>query len=380
MSWMRLTAFAALGTVTLALGGTARAQGLFFSDNFNSVPTGALLQDANWANHSGTGGSLLVDNPTGTQGVVVAAQQASPNNPTEDAHRDTGQSQAVGTTWYYAAKFTVADRRTVPGTGNIFPAYFLHFMEDTSMIVNQEQMFRGRLYVQGTTDPTKFTIGISSGTVGPLATADADFVGTQTPQENFNTYVDGQDFLVWQRNVGRAPTGTPPSIANNVGNANADLAVDSADLDVWKAQFGGSADLGQRLRIAEDLDFGTEYTVVVSYTASDGAGGSADDGVAKLWFGTDSATAAADTPLVDTIPNPNISNDATRPMKWLSIRQSTNGPATVNINSVAIGDDFNAVLAGLTPSATAAIASVPEPGAAGLLGMGLVALARRRRR
>jgi hypothetical protein len=55
---------------------------------------------------------------------------------------------------------------------------------------------------------------------------DADF--------NNDTKVDGTDFLIWQRGLG---TGT----GNAQGDANGDSAVTSADLTIWKSQFGGSA-------------------------------------------------------------------------------------------------------------------------------------------
>jgi len=62
----------------------------------------------------------------------------------------------------------------------------------------------------------------------PAPAADADFDG--------DLDVDGNDFLIWQRNLGRAGTGTP-----TLGDANGDTNVDSADLAAWKSQFGGGA-------------------------------------------------------------------------------------------------------------------------------------------
>lgn len=48
--------------------------------------------------------------------------------------------------------------------------------------------------------------------------------------------VDGNDFLIWQRNYGTAGD-------NSQGNANGDGAIDGADLAIWRSQFGsgGSA-------------------------------------------------------------------------------------------------------------------------------------------
>ena len=58
----------------------------------------------------------------------------------------------------------------------------------------------------------------------PVAVNDADFDGDGD--------IDGADFLTWQRGL-TAAGGTPAN-----GNANGDAAIDNADLDVWKAQFG----------------------------------------------------------------------------------------------------------------------------------------------
>ena len=51
--------------------------------------------------------------------------------------------------------------------------------------------------------------------------------------------VDGQDFLVWQRNFGVTSGAT-----SNDGDANGDGAVDGEDFLVWQANFGSSAGVG----------------------------------------------------------------------------------------------------------------------------------------
>jgi hypothetical protein len=62
------------------------------------------------------------------------------------------------------------------------------------------------------------------------ATEDADF--------DSDGDVDGSDFLTWQRGVGIN------SGANlNQGDANADGAVNAADLGIWKGQFGPAAEI-----------------------------------------------------------------------------------------------------------------------------------------
>jgi hypothetical protein len=47
---------------------------------------------------------------------------------------------------------------------------------------------------------------------------------------------DGNDFLIWQRGVGR----TGAQATQSAGNADGDSDVDSHDLDVWRSQFGSA--------------------------------------------------------------------------------------------------------------------------------------------
>lgn len=79
------------------------------------------------------------------------------------------------------------------------------------------------------------------------------FLGSSTPPQLEITYttavvttedanfdndsdVDGHDFLIWQRNVGVTTSAT-----NEIGDANSDDAVNSADLEIWKGDFGPTA-------------------------------------------------------------------------------------------------------------------------------------------
>jgi hypothetical protein len=71
----------------------------------------------------------------------------------------------------------------------------------------------------GVLDPSEFLFASDA------PTADADFDGDGD--------VDGNDFLVWQRNLG--PNGTPAT-----GDADGNGAVDGADLTIWREQFGGA--------------------------------------------------------------------------------------------------------------------------------------------
>lgn len=63
------------------------------------------------------------------------------------------------------------------------------------------------------------------------------FSGGATPNSaNFDgdTDVDGNDFIIWQKGVGR--TGAAATAA--AGNANGDAAIDAADLAIWRTQYG----------------------------------------------------------------------------------------------------------------------------------------------
>lgn len=55
---------------------------------------------------------------------------------------------------------------------------------------------------------------------------------TPTADFNFDTFVDGHDFLIWQQNFGNAAAGPEQ------GDTNFDAIVDGIDLETWKAEFG----------------------------------------------------------------------------------------------------------------------------------------------
>lgn len=57
---------------------------------------------------------------------------------------------------------------------------------------------------------------------------------TPTADFNFDTFVDGQDFLIWQQNFGNMEAGPEQ------GDTNFDAIVDGVDLEAWKGEFGGA--------------------------------------------------------------------------------------------------------------------------------------------
>lgn len=57
---------------------------------------------------------------------------------------------------------------------------------------------------------------------------------TPTADFNFDTAVNGQDFLIWQRNFGSMEAGPEQ------GDTNFDAIVDGVDLEAWKGEFGGA--------------------------------------------------------------------------------------------------------------------------------------------
>lgn len=75
---------------------------------------------------------------------------------------------------------------------------------------------------------------------GPLTFRNALVPPTLVGNADFNgdTFVDGTDFLIWQRNLGVAGQSN-----NNKGDADANTIVQAADLDIWKTQWGIGSEL-----------------------------------------------------------------------------------------------------------------------------------------
>ena len=75
---------------------------------------------------------------------------------------------------------------------------------------------------------------------GPLTFSNAIVPPTLVGNADFNgdTFVDGADFLIWQRNLGAAAQSN-----NNKGDADANTIVEAADLGIWQTQFGLGSEL-----------------------------------------------------------------------------------------------------------------------------------------
>jgi hypothetical protein len=80
--------------------------------------------------------------------------------------------------------------------------------------------------------------GLQGGTLTIAPAQNADFDG--------NGFVDGRDFLIWQRSEG-AQTG----VTHQNGDATGDGAVTQADLNVWRGQFGQHNSLSGPLSVPE---------------------------------------------------------------------------------------------------------------------------------
>jgi hypothetical protein len=68
-------------------------------------------------------------------------------------------------------------------------------------------------------------------------------------------YVDGADFLVWQRGFG----GSGPAATKNLGNADGDDDVDAVDLAAWKSAFGVAGTVGAIAFSPHDLPVLEEF-------------------------------------------------------------------------------------------------------------------------
>lgn len=144
----------------LALAGTAltaNAQ-ILVADSFN-YPDGNLVGNGGWANHSGSGSFIQVDN-----GVAYLNHGGGSREDASVAFTPTGG------TLYYGIDFKVSDDTQI--TGGDYE-YFAHFKDDGFA-------FRGRLDIVEGTSGGDFSVGIATGS----STADAVW-GTDL---SFDTY------------------------------------------------------------------------------------------------------------------------------------------------------------------------------------------------
>jgi hypothetical protein len=95
-----------------------------------------------------------------------------------------------------------------------------NFLTGNSIVNNGAIVGLGQAFGTGTTQDLKFSYAVVSPQV-----LDADFNG--------NGFVDGGDFLNWQRSRGLATGATKPQ-----GDADGDADVDDADFAIWKVEFG----------------------------------------------------------------------------------------------------------------------------------------------
>lgn len=147
--------FALLAIAGTAL--TANAQ-ILVADSF-SYPDGNLVGNGGWANHSGSGSFIQVDN-----GVAVLEHGGGSREDANVAFAPTGG------TVYYGIDFKVSDDTQI--TGGDYE-YFAHF-KDAGFA------FRGRLDVVEATNGGDFSVGIATST----STADAVWA----TDLNFDTY------------------------------------------------------------------------------------------------------------------------------------------------------------------------------------------------
>jgi hypothetical protein len=112
-------------------------------------------------------------------------------------------------------------------------------------------------------------------------------------------------------------------------------------------------------RWGTDLEFDTEYTVVVSLKGRDNDAGTTDDGFSSLWV---NPVTSASTSITDTHPHMDLFANSTDPidpdldrsnMTSLALRQTNAGNTQpdILIDEVAIGNNFDEVLAAVTAAA-----------------------------
>jgi hypothetical protein len=110
----------------------------------------------------------------------------------------------------------------------------MFLLGSSNFAANSPPVTLGNAFVPG--GETPLTFQYRNATTGALLTGNVEFVtgGVVLDADfNNNNFVDGNDFLIWQRNLG---TGN----SNLTGDANGDGAVNGADLVVIRSQFGAA--------------------------------------------------------------------------------------------------------------------------------------------
>lgn len=165
MLWKRIWTSALSLTAVAATMGAAQAT-VFMQDDF-SYADGQLTSGDSMNLNGGTGANVSGGNwtATGTAPLtngefmqVVGGKANVLTSGTEDVSRTTGTVIPDGGTWYYAARFTVNDRRPEFGAGAIGNNYFMHFKDEGTFNL------MGRLYVAPPTaaESSDFTFGLSA--------------------------------------------------------------------------------------------------------------------------------------------------------------------------------------------------------------------------
>lgn len=118
----------------------------------------------------------------------------------------------------------------------------------------------GEGFTLATEDTGSWSLAVVAG--GGFETLKATFLGKKGDFNN-DGYVDGTDFLAWQRGFGITSGATKAQ-----GDGNADGAVDSTDLGIWKMNFGSTPAVAAAGAVPEPS---TACLVILAVVAATGA-------------------------------------------------------------------------------------------------------------
>jgi hypothetical protein len=285
------------GMLALSMAGSVNAVP-FFTDEFEYAD-GALATTSSgaWVTHSGLPNQIQVVDEKAVFYTRLGGNAGNPPTQTpidEDVNRAANSTLAPGSTWYYAATFTIDDNRVTPGTGTIGTEYFMHFKDSGTFNL------RGRLYVTPGSTATSYKLGVtsSSGSLTAPSTWGSDLAFGQ----EYTVVVSYQASLNDPVEMIEDPLDPPNMIPNPF--------------------FTGPLQPG--------------------------------DGYASLWVNPSSISS---TKVTDTNPANNVATDvqASMAMNSLALRQGGSGtqvgsPAKstssvkFNVDTVSIGSDFDEVL------------------------------------